>query len=282
MNQEKVQMNCFAYVLGLLGLSGLALGFDEIEVTPNDLKGWEAVNVRADAVVEINDMQPLFGDGALMFATDTMTAGQDKADFQLYWQQSAVAIDHPNRTLGQLSQLLFAWYRDSISTTAGHLVPGFKLQIYDDGGTPQNFSDDVVGLLIWEPIYNGINPAPSDSWQITDITDDHFWAYVSQSASGSGVIQNFNVTLDDWINNSPTGQPGDPVIQLSANTYVLGVQIGVGSGWNNQFLGFVDAVQIAFGVADDALYNFEVCPSPAQNVDPDVIFINGFECVKWQ
>ncbi len=265
----------------LLGWSIWAAAFDEIEVTPDDLKGWEAANVRADAMVEINDMQPLFGDGSLMFATDTVTPGQDKADFQLFWQQSAMSIDYPNRTLGQLSQLLFAWYRDGISTTAGHLVPGFKLQFYDDGGTPQNFSDDSVGLLIWEPVYNGINPSPSDAWQITDITQDYFWAFVSQSPSGSGVIQNFSVTLDDWVNGSPSGQPGDPVIQLSANTYVLGVQIGVGSGWNNQFLGYVDAVQVAFGVTDDALYNFETCPTPDSNPDPDVIFMHGFECVKW-
>ncbi|WP_154222370.1 hypothetical protein [Marinicella rhabdoformis] len=266
------------FVLTLFTLPTLA--FEEIEVTPRDFKGWAPANVRDDAIVEINKNQPLFGDGSLMFATDTVTNGQDKADFELIWQQSGNNIDFPNRTLGNIENLLFAWYRDSMSTTAPHLVPAFKLQFYDDGGTMGNAADDILGLLIWEPIYNGINPAPSDSWQISTLTEGIFWVYVSQSAGGSGVIQNYSSTLDDWINNNPMGQGGDPNVDLSADTYVFGVQIGVGSGWNNSFTGYVDAVQISFGSGDDKLYNFEACATYVANNNPDVIFNNDFECYK--
>ncbi len=265
----------------MIALACPALAFEEVEVSPNDLKGWSPANVRDDAMVELNKNQPLFGDGSLMFATDSITPGQDKADFQLAWQQSLNAIDFPDRTLGNLDNLLFAWYRDSISTTAPHLVPAFKLQFYDDGGTPGNAADDVLGLLVWEPVYNGINPAPSDSWQISDIVEDHFWVYVSQSANGSGVIQNYGASLDDWINNNPQGQAGDPSITLSANTFITGVLIGVGSGWNDAFIGYVDAVQVAFGDNDDTLYNFEVCARFVPNNNPDVIFDNDFECYKY-
>lgn len=121
----------------LMAYSLVSNAFDEVEVTPANPNGWEAANVRADAMVEMNKDQPLFGDGSLMFFTDTQTAGQDKADYHLVWQQSAGSIDYPQRTLGNISALNYAWYRDSISTTADHFIPVFRLYFYDDAGTPE-------------------------------------------------------------------------------------------------------------------------------------------------
>ncbi len=264
----------------LLSVALNSVAFEEVEITPQFPNGWESVNVRADALVEMSKNQPLFGDGSLLFATDTQTPGQDKADFQYLWQQSTSAIDFPNRILGNLSSLNYAWYRDSTSTTAAHLTPVFRLNFYDDAGTVGDLSDDVLGILVWEGIYNGYNMPTEDSWEIVDMMNDNFWVYVSQSAQGSGVIENFNATLDDWINNTPQGQPSNPQIVLSANTYIIGVNVGVGSGWNNSFLGYVDAVRVAFGGADDTLYNFEVCPLFVPNNNPDVIFDDSFECYK--
>ncbi len=257
-----------------------ALSFEEVEVTPTRPLGWQAVNVRQDGFVAINGSQPLFGDGSLSLATDTVTAGQDKADYQYSWQQSINQIDFPQRTLGNLDALNFAWYRDSASTTAGHFIPALRLQFYDDAGTPGNSADDTVGLLIWEGVYNGVNPAVSDSWQLTDAIDEHFWVFVSAGPGGTGVIQNFNATLSDWINGTPTGQPGDPSVSLSANTYITAINTGVGSGWNNAFIGHVDSVRIGFGADDDVLFNFEACDAPDAVDGADVIFLNSFECLK--
>ncbi len=265
----------------MLCLPFVGAAFDEVEVTPLNPQGWQAVNVRADGLVELNKAQPLFGDGSLLLATDTQTNGQDKADFQLLWQQSTDAIDYPDRTLGNVSAVNYAWYRDAAnSTTAGHFIPVFRLNFYDDGGTPADFSDDVLGLLVWEGVYNGLSTPATDSWQIVDLKEGSFWVYVSQSAQGSGVIQNYNSTLDDWINNNPQGQPGDKQVSLSANTYITGINVGVGSGWGNTFLGYVDTVRIGFGESDDLLYNFEVCSTFVPNNNPDVIFDDSFECFK--
>ena len=274
-------MNKTLLILTLMVNSLMTNAFDEVEVTPANPNGWEAANVRNDGLVEMNKDHPLFGDGSLMFFTDTQTAGQDKADYHLVWQTSTGTIDFPQRTLGNLSALNYAWFRDSASTTADHFIPVFRLYFYDDGGTPGNASDDVLGLLIWEGVYNGLGTPAEDSWQIMDVFDGVFWVYVSQSAQGSGVIQNFSATLNDWINGNPQGQPGDPQINLSANTNIFGVNVGVGSGWNNSFLGYVDAVRIAFGSVDDTLYNFEVCPRFVPNDNPDVIFDDSFECFKY-
>ena len=261
------------------------MAFDELEVTPLFPQGWEAVNVRADGLVEINKNQPLFGDGSLMFATDTQTNGQDKADFQLLWQQSEDVIDFPNRTLGNVNQLNYAWFRDSQSTTIAYFIPVFRLSFYDDGGTPgaANFADDVVGTLIWEGVYNGFNSPPTDTWELVDIADQNFWAFVSFNPSGStGVIQNFNASLNDWRNGTVTGQGGDPVISLSADTFITGINVGVGSGWGNSFIGYVDAVRVGFGSGDDTLFNFEACSIFVANDNPDVIFDDSFECFKRQ
>ena len=174
----------------------------------------------------------------------------------------------------------YAWYRDAASPTTAHFIPVFRLNFYDDGGTPENVADDVLGVLVWEAIYNGFGSPATDTWELVDITNGDFWIYVSQSAQGSGVIQNYNATLDDWINNNPQGQLGDPQVTLSANTYIIGVNVGVGSGWGNSFIGYVDAVRVAFGSGDDTLFNFEACPVFIANTNPDVIFDDSFECFK--
>ncbi len=241
--------------------------------------GWEAVNVRDDAIVELSQNQPLFGDGSLLFATDTQTSGQDKADFQNLWQQSTSGIDFPNRTLGNISNLNYAWYRDSSSTTTPHFTPVFRLNFYDDGGTPGDLSDDVLGVLVWEGVYNGYNTPIEDSWEIVDMMTDNFWVFVSQSANGSGVVPIYNMTLDDWINSSNVVS-GNLDITLTANTYIIGINVGVGSGWGSTFLGYVDTVRIAFGGSDDTLFNFELCPVFVPNTNPDVLFNDSFECFK--
>ncbi|MCF6300357.1 MAG: hypothetical protein L3J52_04455 [Proteobacteria bacterium] len=257
-----------------------ALSFEEIIVKPASPNGWQAGEVRADALVELNDNQPLFGDGSLMFATDTVTPGMDKADFELFWQQSIDQIDFPNRTLGNVTELSHAWYRDSASTTAAHFIPVIRLRFFDDAGTPLDPADDTVGSLVWEGVYNGINPANTNSWELADTINENFWVFVSSGPGTTGVIQNFNSSLNDWINNSPQGQPGDPVINLSANTFIIGLNAGVGSGWNNSFIGYIDSLRISFGAPDDFLYNFEPCDLLLANPDPDVIFDNSFECFR--
>ena len=273
-------MSKYLLLVGLMVISNQSLAFDEVIVNVSNPQGWEPANVRDDALVELSQNQPLLGDGSLLFATDTQTAGQDKADFQLFWQQSIDSIDFPDRTLGNVTALNYAWFRDSSSTTIAHLIPVFRLNFYDDGGTPGDLSDDVLGVLVWEGVYNGYNSPVEDSWELVNIMNDNFWVFVSQSAQGSGVIQNFGVTLDDWINGMPQGQPGDPQITLTANTYIFGINVGVGSGWGNTFIGYVDAARVAFGNNDDTLYNFEVCPQFVPNANPDVIFDDSFECFQ--
>ena len=233
-------------------------------VTPSDTAPtavnpllWGEANVRNDASVGITTTQPRSGNGSLEFSTNTITPGQDKADFEIFWEDATTTpIDHPTRTLNNLSRLEYEFYRDGSSTTAAHFAPVLRLYVF-------NQDTGHIALLIWEDVYNGGSVA-DDTWVSKDILNGNFWMYVPGGQGiPSGVVQNFGVTLNDWITGSPAGQPSDPTpIPIDTNTLVIGINVGVGSWWGDSFLGFVDNVVIEFNGNDEVSANFEPDPLP--------------------
>ncbi len=222
-------------------------------VTPGSPDGWAPANVRTDATVAITTAQPRSGNGPLEFTTNTVTPGQDKADYQKLWDPA----NFPTRTLDGLTALSYEYYRASSSTTASHLAPVLRLYVADV--TPTSSTFGKYALLIWEPAYNGAAPVPTDQWITQDILNGKFWMFVPSGQSiPSGVVQNYGATLNDWITGSPVGQSGDPApINIDANSLVFGVNVGVGSGWGATFRGFVDNVTLRWGT-DEVHANFEV------------------------
>lgn len=214
-------------------------------VTPSDLQGWTPANVRTDASVAITGTYKPAGEtGSLEFNTNTVTPGQDKADF-------AHAV---NGTLGALingGALSFDYYVDSASTTASHLAPAFRLTFFDE-------ATNKSGYLIWEDTYNG-GGVPTDTWVSNDILAGNFW----MRTFGPGfTVEQFGVTLADWANGASFAGS----YTLSAATRIVGVEVGVGSGWGNSFKGAVDHVNVSFGTAGQGVNaNFEagVVPEPA-------------------
>ena len=215
-------------------------------VTPNNPDGWQAANLRGSGTVAITTSQPR-GDspnnlGSLEF---TSAGSGDKADYVKYWGVVA------GRTLGNLSALSYDFYRDSSSTTGQHLVPAFRLFYQTSGGQ--------TGYLIWENVYNGgsVNtPVPTDQWLSKDIFSGYFW----MRAFGPGrTIEKYDVTLAQWAAGYTygTSQP------LDANTNIIGIEVGVGSGWNDTFRGFADKVAASFG-NDSVTANFEPNPVVVQ------------------
>lgn len=236
----------------------------DLNITPVNPQGWAAANVRSDASVAITGMLPRAGDGSIQFQTMTVTPGQDKADFQLTWNPD------PLRTMGSLDEVSYEYYRDSSSTTGANFHPVLRLFFYLDQGTP-NLADDIVGLFIFEEVYQVGGSVPLDTWDFNDLLNQRFWMFISVSASGTGVVQNYGMTLNDWMNNldpntsmPPVGLPGDPTPPtLSAGTAIVGVNVGVGSGWGANFLGYVDNVRLGFGGTTDT-YNFNVVNVPVE------------------
>ncbi|MCG3118127.1 MAG: hypothetical protein ALAOOOJD_00266 [bacterium] len=218
-------------------------------ITPTNLNGWAPANVRTNATVAITGAQPRSGLGSLEFTTNTITSGQDKADFEKIWGVV------PGRTLGSLTALSFEFYRSNASTTAGHFAPVLRFYYQTTSGE--------TGLLIWEPIYNGYSTITTNTWISADIFTGNFWM---RAFTPSRTIDDYNVSLAEWMANtdeegSPIDDDGDSDVPhvLSASTYIVGINVGVGSGWGATFLGYVDNVEIKWG-ADEETANFELPP----------------------
>ena len=228
----------------------LASAASAVTVTPSNPDGWQPANVRSDATVGITDTyKPVGEQGSLQFTTNTVTNGQDKADYVKYWGVKE------GRTLGNISNVGYDWYRDSSSTTAQHFAPALRLAYQTSGGQ--------TGYLIYENVYNGgstSTPVATDTWVDASITNANFW----MRAFGPGrTIEKYDVTLAQWASGYTygTSQP------LDANTSIIGIEVGVGSGWGGTFSGAVDDVRLSFG-RDTIAANFEpdttaAVPEPA-------------------
>ena len=220
-------------------------------VTPNSPDGWQPANVRANATVGIGTSQPR-GDapnnlGSLEFTTNTLISGEDKADYAKYWGVVS------GRTLGNISALSYELFRASSSTTAQHLLPAFRLAYATNEATPK------MGYLIWEHVYNGGNintPVPTDQWLASDMLAGNFWM---RTFSPGFTVEQYGVTLADWA----SGATFSGSHQLAPDTNIIGVEVGVGSGWGGTFSGFADKVAISFA-ADSVTANFEPNPVVVQ------------------
>jgi hypothetical protein len=256
------------FTVGIIAASSQVSAAD-ITVLPTDISATKALNewyidnfrgtsngYSSTTTAAITDSKPRNGTGSVEMS---LTDGSGKADFVYTWGFVA------GRTLGNLTALSYDWYRNAASTAAG-LQPAFRL-FYDTDGNGTTTADQ--GYLIWEQVYNPNAAAVvSGTWVSSDIVDGNFW----QRQFTPGVtIENFGTTLAEWQNASTRPAGGD---ELSANTAILGIEFGIGSGWNGTFSGFVD--NVAFGFQNQALtrFNFEA-PASAEVPEPASLALVG-------
>lgn len=198
---------------------------------------WIQRNVRAKASVGITNYQARSGNGSAVFATPD---SKGKADLE-YMFSAPVALS--NVVGGS-----YDWFRDVASTNPANQAPVFRFML--DTGT----------YLIYEPVYNGVGTATEGAWQTAtfDLTST-FWANNNNITRASGIPSCSSGgtcfdSLGDWIS-------------VNQNRKVIGLSIGVGSGWDGNFLGAVDNVAYNFGNAGSNSFNFEVdglaVPEPA-------------------
>ncbi len=219
-------------------------------VTPTDPQGWQPMNVRSNATVGITDTYKPAGEaGSLQFTTNTIINGQDKADYVKSWGVVA------GRTLGNISDVGYDWYRDAASTTGQHQAPALRLAYQTATGE--------TGYLIYENVYNGgstSSPVATNQWVDANATNANFWM---RAFTPGRTIEQYDVTLAEWAAGFSSGSSH----LLNANTSITGIEVGVGSGWGGTFSGAVDDVRLAFG-ADRISANFEpsgvaAVPEPA-------------------
>ena len=225
--------------------------------SPGDLNTWYLTNYRttptysSTTVAEISNSNPRSGNGSVEMS---LTDGSGKADFQYVWGYNS------NRTLGNLTALGLDWYRDSTSTNPSAQAPALRM-FYDADGDSGTTAD--TGYLIWEYTYTNGTP-PTDSWITSNAIGDNFW--MRMFASGT-TIELFDKDLSEWATGSPFTDGANNISDtLSDSTAILGIDFGIGSGWNGEFLGYVDNVTFGFSNEEQMTFNFETAgnvPEPA-------------------
>jgi len=235
-----------------------------VTVTPDNLMGWEELNVRGDGMSEISDVVPDQHGGNASLA-QSFSGSDGKTDFRLL--QSFGPVD-------ALTALGFDWYRDESSTAPDHLTPAVGLFVDDGNGNSW--------LLKWEGTYNGYPTtgpaAPTGEWITEDLLGANFWR-IPQFVDGEWVgfggcspidlyeCEQFDRTLeDDWLDGFE----------------VAGIEIGIGSGWNGSFLSYADYV-----IINDTTFDFELALDPQEIADcqdggwTDYGFSNQGQCIRY-
>lgn len=207
-----------------------------VVVTPDNLLGWEEVNVRGDGNSEITGAVPDQHGGEASLE-QSFSDATGKTDFRLLQSFGPV---------NELSELGFDWYRDGSSTAPGHLTPAVGIFVADGNGNSW--------LLKWEGVYNGYPSngpdVPINEWITENLLVGNFWR-IPQTVEG------------DWVGFGGCNEAGDPYecFQFDRSLSdewldgfdVVGVEIGIGSGWNGTFLSYADYLTI-----NDTTFDFEL------------------------
>jgi hypothetical protein len=201
---------------------------DVVTVLPGNLQGWMLTDQRNSGNAVINGTHPQSGNGSLYF---TSTSGSDKADFTY----SAGGASLGN--LADLTNISYDVYRESGSTSAGHLAPSMRIIFATSAG---------INYLVWEPTYNGVSTVPTDVWTSFNATSGNWWL-----RQPGFTVEEYNHSLAYWLADARVG-----------NVAILGINTGVGSGWNGTYGGAVDNVRLAIG-SSDTTWNFEASAASA-------------------
>lgn len=233
--------------------------------------GWYYANVRNGSTVGIDSTNPDTAlspaDGSVHFQMPNNGAGPTgKADVEYYAWDVTDTNGYSNSaglgTLGNLTSFSYDWYKSGSSTTSAATAPALRL-ILSNGGSDFHF-------LVFEDYTNGGGgTSVSNQWVHDDVTSTSQLWLTHDGGDGSEHLS----SLAQWM----SGAGFDTAI--NANTKVMGISVGVGSGWSGSFDGYADNVSIGFN-GDSTTYNFEpqAVPEPAAFVMP--ILLGGFAFIK--
>lgn len=216
---------------------------------------WMRRNVRSGGSVGIDAAFPRAGNGSMFMELGAPNAGSaGKADAEYF----------PTATFGRLADLGvvgYHWYRDAASQASAWLHPALRL-VVDADGNPATTND--VGYLIFERCYNvpGCPAVPTNTWVSDAITGSTvLWWF--QFGVGADTV--YTRTLATYQSGSYTPSPG--FAQLGPHSRVVGVSVGVGSGWSGTpaFRGAVDWVRLESTTpgAASIFHNFELASDMA-------------------
>lgn len=196
---------------------------------------WHQRNVGGNGSVGITTDFARSGNGSAYFA-GTGTTGGYKSDLEYFFSTPVAA--------SSVQAMSFDWYRSSLSTTTNlgvHAVMRLLVR-----GTLNGTA--VNGYLVYESIYNGGGPMMAlDTWVTENFSyaTGNLWATGSLPNSINFTPVDYSRQLDDWD-------------ALLGNLSVVGLSIGIGSGWNGGgFVGAIDNVTFTT-TSGSTTWNFEV------------------------
>ncbi len=243
----------------------LALGAAQaavVVVNPGDVSNtavadqWYRTNFRdvstgytSNTSAAITGTQARSGNGSVEMS---LTNGTGKVDYAYTWGFVA------GRTLENLSALSFDWYRSSASTNPAAQAPALRL-LFDADGSDATTNDR--GYLIWEQTYQTSSTVTLDTWISSNALGGDFW---QRRLSPGFTVEQYDTDLGEWA----AGASYASALTLSGSSAILGIEFGIGSGWNGAFTGFIDNVSFGFGGAEATTFNFETnattaVPEPA-------------------
>lgn len=241
----------FALALAAGTTAALSSAGAQVVVNPSDvavtpvLNQWYRTNYRdvstgfaSNTSAAITTTQPRSGNGSVEMS---LTSGAGKVDYAYTWGFV------PGRTLSNLSGLSFDWFREGTSTNPANQAPALRLLI-DADGLESTATDR--GYLIWEQVYQANPTVLADQWVSSNALSGNFW---QRRFTPGTTVEAYDLSLQEWLAGAnPLG-----ALLLGQNTAILGLEFGIGSGWNGSFRGFVDNVTYAFGTQPSTTFNFE-------------------------
>lgn len=210
------------------------------------LNGWYQANVGAGSTMGITTDYARSGNGSAYFNSTQGDTG--KGDLIYYFGNAGRVAPV---ALSSLTSVSFDFYRDGASTTGANLTPVLRFDMSKDGA--------FAGSLVFENVYQTQRAAPVNSWTTlsADLTNGIWWATNGLLGPTDAAATGGQKTLAQWIADNG-----------SANLSVYGVEIGIGSGWSNQFFGAVDNVNVNFSSGRTVAANFEVASDVAAVPEP--------------
>jgi hypothetical protein len=210
---------------------------------PNDMRGGGTATITG---------------GVLQMTTSGTT---DKASYASTWYPTAPNPFGVVTKIGDITAFSYDWKRDSSSTVPDQLQPSIKLMWWSDTDnslTPT--AGDSYGTLAFEYAYNHSGPAPTDSFQTENVLNQYVWEWTT----GKGANEHYNVTIPQWAAGYTSGDPNETV--LGSNTYIYGIVVEAGSGWDGTFSGSVDNINIGFAGGTNSLTTFDCIPESSSVV----------------
>ncbi|KQS01927.1 hypothetical protein ASG11_13990 [Sphingomonas sp. Leaf357] len=209
------------------------------------LNSWYQANVGAGSTVGITTDYARSGNGSAYFNSTQGDPGKGDLVY-LFGNAGAIAPV----ALSTLTSVSFDFYRAGTSTTDANFSPVLRFDMLKDGV--------FAGSLVFENVYQQQTAAPVDSWTTltANLNTGIWWATNASLGPTFAAANGGQKTLAQWMTDN-----------ANANLTVYGLEIGIGSGWNNQFYGAVDNVNVNFSGGRAVNSNFEVAagavPEPA-------------------